>query len=148
MPPEEPAPTAAKVDPVPGRARPAALDGLALAAGAVGGVVAWLGGEAIHASFEAPLFDSFNPRSREMGGLVLAGTTKEALLAFGMLGAALGLALGLAGGLVRARSGPRWGPAAWAWPSRPPRVPGPRWSWCRITSPMSIATPTTCSCPS
>ena len=101
MPPEEPAPTAVKVDLVPGRARPGRAYSLALAAGAVGGVVAWLGGEAIHASFEAPLFDSFNPRSREMGGLVLAGTTREALLAFGMLGAVLGLALGLAGGLAR-----------------------------------------------
>jgi hypothetical protein len=101
MPPEEPAPAVVKADAVPGRAGPGRAYGLALAAGAVGGVVAWLGGEAIHGWFEAPLFDSFNPRSREMGGLVRTAAIREGLLGFGMLGAALGLALGLAGGLVR-----------------------------------------------
>jgi hypothetical protein len=103
MPPEEPAPTAAKVDALSllGRAGPSRAYGLALAAGALAGVVAWLGGEAVHGAFEAPLFDTFNPRSREMGGLVRAGTIREGLLCFGMLGAALGLALGLAGGLIR-----------------------------------------------
>jgi hypothetical protein len=36
-----------------------------------------------------------------MGSLILSGATREAVLAYGMLGAALGLALGLAGGLTR-----------------------------------------------
>jgi hypothetical protein len=99
--PDEPPPAAVNVhagSPWAGLGRAC---GLALAAGAMGGIVAWLGGEAIHASFEAPLFDSFHPRSREMGSLVRSGAIQEGLLAFGMLGAALGVALGLAGGLVR-----------------------------------------------
>jgi hypothetical protein len=98
---DEPAPMGAKIDAASPRAGSGRVYGLALAAGAVGGVVAWLGGEAVHGLFEAPLFDSFNPRSREMGGLVRSGTIREGLLSFGMLGAALGLALGLAGGLAR-----------------------------------------------
>jgi hypothetical protein len=96
MPLEETEPGPVKVDTSPGRAM-----GLALAAGAVGGVVAWLGGEAIHGWFEAPLIDPFDRRSREMRGLVRASTVREALLAFGMLGAVLGLTLGGAGGLIR-----------------------------------------------
>jgi hypothetical protein len=101
MAPDESAAAAANFGAVFKRAARGHVYGLALAAAALGGVVAWLGGEAVHGSFEAPLFDSFNPRSREMGGLVRAGTIREALLSFGMLGAALGLALGLAGGLAR-----------------------------------------------
>jgi hypothetical protein len=105
MAPDEPAQTAAKVGAASPWAGSARVYALALAAGAVGGVVAWLGGEAVHGSFAAPLFDSFNPRSREMGGLVRSGTIREGLLCFGMLGAALGLALGLAGGFARRSAG-------------------------------------------
>jgi hypothetical protein len=75
--------------------------GLVLAAAILAGIVAWLGGEAIHGRYDAPLLDSFHPRSKEMGAMVASATIREAKQAFAMLGAALGLAMGLAGGLAR-----------------------------------------------
>jgi hypothetical protein len=94
--------TAARADEVPFHLGD--LRRLAVAAAILAGVVAWLGGEAIHGRYDAPLLDSFNPRSKEMGAMVASATIREAMRAFGMLGAALGLAMGLAGGIAR-RSG-------------------------------------------
>src|SRR5215211_422032 len=72
----------------------------ALVAGVAAGVVAWLGGEAIRGTFQ-PVERSAaaGPALDETERLIKLGLTKEATLAFVMLGAALGLAGGLAGGL-------------------------------------------------
>jgi hypothetical protein len=79
-----------------GRVAAAAVTGAALA-----GVVAWLGGEAVRGSFDAPLLDSFHPQSGQMGAMVAAAVSREATVAFGLLGGVLGLAMGVIGGVAR-----------------------------------------------
>jgi hypothetical protein len=90
----------------------------ALAGGLVAGLASWFGGEAAYGIFEpvvtrSPDWDRVSPQER--GALAAkqrrinkpAAETKNAALAYGMLGAAVGMTLGLAGGLARssARAG-------------------------------------------
>jgi hypothetical protein len=98
-PPAAPTATAARAEAVP--SPPGGSPWLVLAAAILAGIIAWLGGEAIHGRYDAPLLDSFHPRSKEMGAMVASATIREGMQAFAMLGAALGLAMGLAGGLAR-----------------------------------------------
>ena len=90
---------AAQAEAVP--SLPGGFPRLVFAAAILAGIIAWLGGEAIHGRYDAPLLDSFHPRSREMGAMVASATIREGMRAFAMLGAALGLAMGLAGGFAR-----------------------------------------------
>jgi hypothetical protein len=85
-----------------GPARPHALWGWALAAGVLGGLAAWLGGELTYGAFDVtPVGTSSIEVARRYALLQEAGDIKNAAAAFGILGAASGLALGLAGGLAR-----------------------------------------------
>ncbi len=72
----------------------------ALVAGVTAGLAAWLGGEGIHGAF-SPTETYALLASGKMDQLNNAARSREATLAFGMLGGALGLAMGLAGGLAR-----------------------------------------------
>jgi len=74
-----------------------------LAAGVLAGLVAWIGGEAIHGAFAPQLLSSFDIEGGEMNLRVVSSERREATLAFGILGASLGLTLGLAGGRGRSR---------------------------------------------
>lgn len=88
----------------------------ALAAGIAAALVGWRAGEALYGRF-VPVaikpadWDSMNPyaRSDVMNRQILATTppaeSKNAALAYGVLGAALGCALGVVGGLVRGARG-------------------------------------------
>jgi hypothetical protein len=97
----------------PPAASPRRLLVIAFLAGLAAGLLAWLGGEAVHGWFAPPdeLLHSANiVRSPELAREKTIALIKNATLAFGLLGAVLGLVLGLAGGV--ARRSPRAGAMA------------------------------------
>jgi hypothetical protein len=84
--------------------RPWRLRAIALSAGLAAGLVAWLIGEAVYGLFAPPseLLNSANfARSTELARAQEASQIKNAVLAFGLLGAVLGVFLGAAGGVAR-----------------------------------------------
>jgi hypothetical protein len=108
----EPDPTTAKVaamdhlvacDP-PATPTPSRLVVMAIVAGLVAGVVSWLIGEAVVTAFRPPY-----QAQNVMGQTIMKANfedqsvadTKNAALAFAMLGGVLGAALGMAGGIAR-----------------------------------------------
>lgn len=109
----DPAPLSGPSDPSPAPPVAALRLGrvwvLALVAGFLAGAVSWWAGEATLTAFKPKLevFEGFG------GGTRLEPTpkgeieadTRNATLAFGLLGASLGLALGVAGGLTRGSAG-------------------------------------------
>ena len=80
-------------------------------AGLVAGVVSWLIGEAVVTVFRPPY-----QAQNVMGQTIMKATfedqsaadTKNATLAFALLGGVLGAALGMAGGVARGRPGREW----------------------------------------
>jgi hypothetical protein len=85
-------------------ARPWRLRAISLAAGLAAGLVSWLIGEAVYGLFAPPseLLNSANfARSTELARAQEASQIKNAVLAFGLLGAVLGMFLGAAGGVAR-----------------------------------------------
>ena len=99
-----PSPTPTPPEAPPATAPRAARMSLALAAGLMAGFGAWAVGEATLTVFKPELHrvDAMGIISMEptLRGTIQADT-RNAALAFGVLGAMLGLLLGLAGGLVR-----------------------------------------------
>jgi hypothetical protein len=97
----------------PHAAHPRRVLVIALLAGLAAGLVAWLGGEAVHGRFAPPdeLLHSANfARSPELAREQTIALIKNATLAFGLLGAVLGLVLGVAGGVgAWLRGGPHPG---------------------------------------
>jgi hypothetical protein len=96
-----------------GAGRPARLWRWGLAAGVAAGLIAWLAGEVVHGTFSPPesLLKNVNPAlSPALASAQKLANIKNAILAFGLMGAVLGLILGGVGGL--ARGSPRAGSIA------------------------------------
>jgi hypothetical protein len=87
-----------------GARRPARLWPWGLAAGVAAGLIAWLAGEVVHGTFSPPdsLLKNVNPAlSPALASEQKLANIKNAILAFGLMGAILGLILGGVGGLAR-----------------------------------------------
>jgi hypothetical protein len=95
-------------DPAPVPAvRPSRIWALATAAGLLAGVVSWGAGEACLTVFKPDLelvFSMGGPAYQPTRKSEIRAETRNATLAYGLLGATLGASLGLAGGLARGQA--------------------------------------------
>ena len=121
---------------------------IALSAGVVAGLLAWLIAELNHGLFRPKLY-----QISAMGLTALQPSQESqrvadnmnATLAFAILGGVTGLFMGLAGGLAGRAPRAVWWPA-WAGPSSEPLSPSRlRWLFSLFSTKASCPTPMTCS---
>jgi hypothetical protein len=85
------------------RVRPGFVWVIALAAGVVAGLVAWLAGESVHGAFQPQVFEvkvALTTFIQPTNASLNAADVKNATLVFTILGGVTGLAMGIAGGLA------------------------------------------------